>query len=138
MATERGAFALEADSSDRGRPLLWVLFAICWAVDLLTTLRFFSVPALTETSPVTRGLHWLLGIPGVVLAATGYAAIVVLFVRLLPAPLDRAALGIATVLYAAFALHNLSLLVWGVSLIGLYALCCWGGFLTLLFTDRFG
>jgi hypothetical protein len=94
----------------RVRRILWGTFWVLWAADLVATVAFFVVPSLREVVPITVALYGLFGIPGVVLAAASYAAVVVAISRFLPAPRDADFVAAVVLLYAVFVVHNFVLL----------------------------
>jgi hypothetical protein len=97
----------------RGWTWLWLAFGTGWALDLVATVWFFSVPTVTELHPVTLFLYGVAGVPGVLLAGVSYAAVVVVAVRTLPRPWGFDLLLLATLSYGLFAVHNYVLLLGG-------------------------
>ncbi|THE65895.1 hypothetical protein D8Y22_05055 [Salinadaptatus halalkaliphilus] len=126
--------SLKFEHALRSRSVLWAAFGVWWGIDLLTTLQFFRATSIVELNPITVLLYHLLGLPGVVLAATGYAGGVVLAVRASPQRYEGIVLRWSILFYGAFAIHNVSLLVGGVSLLGVYALVALTGALSIAVT----
>ena len=97
----------------RGRRRLWLAFEAVWLLDLVATVRFFAVPGVRELHPVTVLLYRVAGPPGVVLAGTAYAVLVVAIVRGLPRPRDVDFLLAAALWYGVLVVHNYVLLLGG-------------------------
>ncbi|WP_254532325.1 hypothetical protein [Natrinema gelatinilyticum] len=86
-------------------------FGILWLTDLIATLFLFLVPYATELNPLTTHLYNAVGLPGVILAGTAYAGLVVVAGHLLSKPVDSLfVLGVISV-YAVCATNNVILLL---------------------------
>ncbi|AXR77021.1 hypothetical protein AArcMg_3025 [Natrarchaeobaculum sulfurireducens] len=90
-------------------------FFALWAIDLVAATLFFLVPYANELNPVTVLLYDLFGLPGVALAAVGYAGIVVTIGHYLSEPLDRLFVAAVVALYVVFVINNVILLVFRVA-----------------------
>ncbi|MFC6717527.1 hypothetical protein ACFQGT_04420 [Natrialbaceae archaeon GCM10025810] len=110
MIAERAVGSLPDPPGSAGARLT---FLGAWFVDLLATLCFFLVPYASELNPVTVYLHDVFGLPGVVLAAFCYAAIVIVIGHVLSNPADAAFVVVVAILYVLFAGNNIVLLVFG-------------------------
>lgn len=97
----------------RGWRRLWLAFGVLWLLDLAATVWFFFVPTVRELHPITVFLHGIAGIPGVVLAGTAYAGLVVVITRLLSSPRDFDFLLAAALWYGILVVHNYVLLLGG-------------------------
>ncbi|SIR92384.1 hypothetical protein [Natronorubrum thiooxidans] len=86
-------------------------FFVLWGIDTVAATLFFLVPYATELNPITVLFYGLFGLPGVVLAAVCYAAIVIGIGHVLSDPLDvRFVVGVVA-LYVVFAANNIVLLL---------------------------
>ncbi|WP_255192617.1 hypothetical protein [Natronobeatus ordinarius] len=92
---------------------LQVAFLALWFVDMVAASLFFVFPEPTELNPVTVFFFELFGLPGVVLAATCYAAAVVAISHVLSAPADDRFLIVVVSMYTAFVGNNVALLAFG-------------------------
>lgn len=101
------------DLDPPGTRALRVAFLVLWLTDLVLASLFFRLPYARELNPITVGSYALLGLPGVALAAAGYAAVVVAVGQVLPDPWDVRFLGGVSVLYAIFAINNVPLVLFG-------------------------
>ena len=90
---------------------LRVSFFVLWAIDAVAATLFFLVPYATELNPVTVFFYHVVGLPGVVLAAACYAALVVVIGHILSDPMDIRFIGIVVLLYVGFVTNNILLLV---------------------------
>jgi hypothetical protein len=94
-----------------GTRRLRLAFLTLWFVDLVAAALFFLVPYATELNPITVQCYELFGLPGVVFAASCYAAVVVGIGHVLSEPLDGRFVVLMIVLYALLALNNVPLLL---------------------------
>ena len=92
---------------------LRIAFLGLWLVDTVAATLFFVLPEPTELNPVTVYFYDLFGLPGVVLAATSYAAVVIGVGHVLSDPADNRFLGLVVALYFAFVTNNVVLLTLG-------------------------
>ncbi|ELY55567.1 hypothetical protein [Natronolimnohabitans innermongolicus] len=92
---------------------LRVAFAIFWGIDAIAATLFFLVPYANELNPVTVLFYHVFGLPGVLLAAASYAAVIVVIGHVLSKPLDSLFLALVAVLYFLFATNNVILLALG-------------------------
>lgn len=92
-------------------------FFLLWGIDLLAATLFFAVPYAYERNPITVYLYGLFGVPGVVLAAVTYAAVVVALGNLLPDPVDGRFARTVVALYGVLAVNNVVLLVFRTALL---------------------
>ncbi|WP_090507970.1 hypothetical protein [Natronorubrum sediminis] len=90
---------------------LRITFFVLWAMDTIAATLFFVVPHATELNPVTVFFYHVFGLPGVVLAAACYAALVVFIGHILSDPLDIKFVGLVVLLYIVFVTNNVLLLV---------------------------
>ncbi|WP_224214620.1 hypothetical protein [Natrinema longum] len=80
-------------------------------MDLVATVFLFLVPYATELNPLTTLFYDTIGLPGVLLAGTIYAVLVVLIGYVLSKPVDGVFLiGVAAV-YGVCATNNVVLLL---------------------------
>lgn len=93
-------------------------FVVLWFVDTVAASLFFVLPEPNELNPVTVVFHDLLGLPGVALAASIYATIVLVVGHLLSDPADDRFLSVVVAMYAAFATNNVALLAFGEAPLG--------------------
>jgi hypothetical protein len=105
--TQRSRLRLDPPATRRLR----VAFFALWFVDLVAAALFFLVPYATELNPITVRCYELFGLPGVVLAASCYAGVVVVIGNALSEPLDGRFVALVVVLYALLALNNVPLLL---------------------------
>ncbi|ELZ21729.1 hypothetical protein C477_05284 [Haloterrigena salina JCM 13891] len=87
-------------------------FLTLWGIDAVAATLFFLVPYASELNPVTVFFYHLFGLPGVLLAAACYAAVVMLIGHVLSDPMDVRFVAIIVGLYVLFAANNLLLLVY--------------------------
>lgn len=92
---------------------LRVAFVVFWAIDAVAATLFFLVPYATELNPVTVFFYQVFGLPGVVLAAACYAAVVIAIGHVLTDPLDVRFVALMVILYLLLATNNVLLLVIG-------------------------
>lgn len=92
------------------RPLR-LAFGTAWLVDLVATVFLFVVPYASELNPITRVFYDAIGLPGVLLAGSVYAAVVVLTGHLLSKPIDGLFVAGTASVYAVCATNNVVLLV---------------------------
>lgn len=85
-------------------------FFVLWGIDATAATLFFLVPYASELNPVTVFFYHLVGLPGVVIAAACYAAIVMLIGHFLSDPMDVRFVAIVVGLYVLFAANNVLLL----------------------------
>ncbi len=90
-------------------------FVALWSIDLVAATLFFVVPYADELNPVTVMFYELFGLPGVALAAVGYAGIVVTIGHYLSEPLDRQFVAAVVALYVVFVINNVILLVFRIA-----------------------
>ncbi|MXV62665.1 hypothetical protein GS429_11430 [Natronorubrum sp. JWXQ-INN-674] len=107
---------LENKLDPPGTVRLRVAFLLLWGIDVIAATLFFLVPYATELNPVTVFFYGLFGLPGVALAATGYALIVVAIGHVLPEPLDSRFVAVVVLMYVLFAANNIPLLLYAESL----------------------
>lgn len=105
------AFGIELDPPGSRR--LRLSFLALWLVDVIVATLFFEVPYAEELNPVTVLSYQAIGTPGVALAATCYAGIVVALGHALSDPWDCRFVGVVSVMYAAFAINNVPLILFG-------------------------
>lgn len=94
------------------RPLR-TAFLVLWLTDLVVASLFFRLPYAQELNPITVRSYEVLGLPGVTLAAAGYAVVVLAVGHVLSDPWDVRFLGGVNVLYAIFAINNVPLVLFG-------------------------
>lgn len=94
-------------------PPVRISFALFWLVDLIATVLLFPVPYATELNPITTYFYEAIGVPGVVLAGSAYAAVVVLIGHYLSKPYDTLFATGAVLVYAVCAINNVVLLFSG-------------------------
>lgn len=94
-----------------GTVRLRIAFFALWTVDMAAAALFFVVPYATELNPITVFFYGLFGLPGVVLAASCYAALVVAVGHVLSDPLDERFVALVVSLYAVLAINNVPLLL---------------------------
>ncbi|THE66650.1 hypothetical protein D8Y22_00510 [Salinadaptatus halalkaliphilus] len=99
---------------------LRVAFAILWGIDAIAATLFFLVPYATELNPVTVLFYQVFGLPGVVLAAASYAAVIVVIGHVLSKPFDSLFVAIMVLLYFLLATNNVLLLLLGETLPDLF------------------
>lgn len=90
-----------------------ISFGLFWLVDLITTVFLFLVPYATELNPITTRFYETIGLPGVVLAGSIYATVVVLIGHYLSKPYDALFATGAVLVYAVCASNNAALLMSG-------------------------
>ncbi len=90
-------------------------FVALWSIDLVAATLFFVVPYADELNPVTVLFYDLFGLPGVALAAVGYAGIVVTVGNYLSEPIDRWFVAGVVALYVVFVVNNVILLVFRIA-----------------------
>ncbi|QFU81521.1 hypothetical protein [Natronorubrum aibiense] len=90
-----------------------ISFGLFWLVDLVATVFLFLVPYATELNPITTTFYAAIGLPGVVLAGSIYAAVVVLIGHYLSKPYDALFATGAVLVYAFCASNNVILLMSG-------------------------
>ena len=112
MTVER-SHTLEFDPP--GTVGLRVAFFVLWGIDMVAATLFFLVPYATELNPVTVLFYDVFGLPGVALAATCYAAVVVAIGHVLSDPLDRRFVGGMVAVYLVLVTNNVVLLLSGSS-----------------------
>lgn len=88
-----------------------ISFGLFWLVDLVATVFLFLVPYATELNPITTHFYEMIGLPGVVLAGSIYAAVVVLIGHYLSKPYDALFATSAVLMYAVCASNNVILLM---------------------------
>lgn len=88
-------------------------FFVFWGIDAVAATLFFLVPYASELNPVTVFFYQVFGLPGVVLAAACYAAVVMLIGNFLSDPMDVRFVGLVVILYALFVTNNVLLLLLG-------------------------
>ncbi|NUC70765.1 hypothetical protein HTZ84_00295 [Haloterrigena sp. SYSU A558-1] len=94
-------------------PSIRLSFGIFWLADLVATVFLFLDPYASELNPITIRFYELIGLPGVVLAGSIYAAGIVLIGHYLSKPYDALfAIG-AVLVYALCASNNVILLLTG-------------------------
>ncbi|WIV67971.1 hypothetical protein [Natrialbaceae archaeon AArc-T1-2] len=92
-------------------PLLRRTFLLLWAVDTITAVFLILVPYAVELNPVTVFFYTLFGIPGIVLAACCYVALVIIVGNFLPNPSDVVFVAALVALYVLFVFNNVILLL---------------------------
>lgn len=92
---------------------LRVAFLALWFVDMVAAGLFFVLPEPTELNPVTVFFFELFGLAGVVLAASCYAAAVIVIGHVLSDPVDSRFLAAVVALYLALVVNNVALLAFG-------------------------
>ncbi|WP_226007997.1 hypothetical protein [Natrinema salinisoli] len=90
---------------------LRLTFGFLWLTDLVATVCLFLVPFARELNPITIFFYESIGLTGVVLAGTTYAALVVLTGSFLRKPIDGLFVAGAVSVYAVCATNNVVLLV---------------------------
>jgi hypothetical protein len=108
MTVER---TLEMNLDPPGSFGLRLAFFVLWGIDLVAATLFFLVPYATELNPVTVLFYDVFGLPGVALAATCYAAIVVVVGHVLSDPIDRRFVAAMVLVYLVLVANNLILLL---------------------------
>ncbi|MFC6764690.1 hypothetical protein [Natrinema soli] len=94
-------------------PPIRLSFGLFWLVDLVATVFLFLVPYATELNPITTHFYELIGLPGVVLAGSIYAAVIVMIGHYLSKPYDALFAVGAVLVYAVCATNNVVLLMSG-------------------------
>lgn len=97
---------------------LRIAFLALWFVDMVAATLFFVLPNATELNPVTVFFYGLFDLPGVVLAATLYAAAVIAIGHVLSDPLDNRFLAAVVAVYLALVTNNVALLAIGEAPLG--------------------
>ena len=120
MSATRQQAILGIAPAPPGTRRLRLAYLALWVVDLVAASLFVVLPQLSELNPITVHLYEMIGLTGVAIAATCYAAVVVVLGQALPSPWDDRFLKLVLGLYAFFAINNVPLLLIGFSLIGVF------------------